>query len=223
MSRILLPLLAALALSACSDDAGPAAPASTSAAAQSVSAPGSADRPAPDTGPSVQDVALTTSGADLANGQRQFRRCQSCHTLNEGGRHTVGPNLHDVIDHPAASAAGFSYSRALRESGLVWDLETLDAWIENPRELVPGNRMSFVGLRNAEDRRDVIAYMAATTAQTGSWSHPYAIRPPRFRGQPKTVICVARIRAPRAGPNPDSRRKTIVPGHASGAPAASPG
>tara|TARA_R110002096_G_scaffold288879_1_gene482843 strand:- start:570 stop:1073 length:504 start_codon:yes stop_codon:yes gene_type:complete len=165
MSRILLPLLAALALSACSDDAGPAAPASTSAAAQSVSAPGSADRPAPDTGPSVQDVALTTSGADLANGQRQFRRCQSCHTLNEGGRHTVGPNLHDVIDHPAASAAGFSYSRALRESGLVWDLETLDAWIENPRELVPGNRMSFVGLRNAEDRRDVIAYMAATTAQ----------------------------------------------------------
>ncbi|WP_417484265.1 c-type cytochrome [Maricaulis salignorans] len=161
MSRILLPVLASLALLACSDGADPAASGGTSAAAQSVSA----DLTAPDAAPVEQAVALATSGPDLANGQRQFRRCQSCHTLNEGGRHTVGPNLHDVIGHPAASAAGFSYSRALREAGLTWDLETLDAWIENPRELVPGNRMSFVGLRNAQDRRDVIAYMATTTAQ----------------------------------------------------------
>jgi cytochrome c len=102
--------------------------------------------------------------ADLANGARQFRRCQSCHTLNEGGRHTVGPNLHGVMGSEAASAEGFAYSRQLSESSLVWDAATMDAWIENPRALVPGNRMSFVGLRDADDRRDVIAHIAIATA-----------------------------------------------------------
>jgi len=102
--------------------------------------------------------------ADLANGARQFRRCQSCHTLNEGGRHTVGPNLYGVIGRPAASAEGFSYSSQLTDAGLTWDAETLSHWIENPRAFVPGNRMSFVGLRDADDRRDVIAYIAVETA-----------------------------------------------------------
>ena len=103
--------------------------------------------------------------ADLQNGARQFRRCQSCHTLNEGGRHTVGPNLHGIVGAEAAAAEGFNYSRQLAEAGLVWDVETLDTWIENPRAMVPGNRMSFVGLRDAEDRRDVIGYLAVETAQ----------------------------------------------------------
>lgn len=102
--------------------------------------------------------------ADLANGARQFRRCQSCHTLDAGGRHTVGPNLHGVIGRAAASAEGFDYSRQLEAAGLVWDLDTLDAWIENPRALVPGNRMSFVGLRDPQARRDVIGYLAVETA-----------------------------------------------------------
>jgi len=165
MSRILLPALASLALLACGDASDPAAPNGASAAAQSVTTPASAELPAPGAAPAGQEVALAASGPDLANGQRQFRRCQSCHTLNEGGRHTVGPNLYGVVGHSAASADGFSYSRALRESGLNWDRETLDAWIENPRELVPGNRMSFVGLRDADDRRDVIAYLVATSGQ----------------------------------------------------------
>lgn len=103
--------------------------------------------------------------ADLSNGQRQFRRCQSCHTLNEGGRHTVGPNLNGIMGAPAAAKERFSYSRQLAESRLVWDAATMDAWLENPRSLVPGNRMSFVGLRDADARRDVIAYLAVETEQ----------------------------------------------------------
>tara|TARA_R110002096_G_scaffold79621_10_gene187175 strand:- start:674 stop:1165 length:492 start_codon:yes stop_codon:yes gene_type:complete len=160
MSRILLPVLASLALIACGDESDPAAPNSASASAQPVAAAASSDQGPP----AAQRVALTAAGADIANGQRQFRRCQSCHTITEGGRHTVGPNLYGVIGRPAASASGFSYSRALIESGLSWDAETLEEWIENPRELVPGNRMSFVGLRNADDRRDVIAYLNSVTA-----------------------------------------------------------
>lgn len=117
--------------------------------------------------PSVILAALgdAYADADLSNGQRQFRRCQSCHTLNEGGRHTVGPNLYGIINAPAAAQERFSYSRQLTESGLVWDAATMDAWLENPRSMVPGNRMSFVGLRDADARRDVIAYLAVETAQ----------------------------------------------------------
>lgn len=166
MSRILLPVLASLALIACGDESDPAAPNGASASAQPIAtAADSSDQRSPDSAPAAQQLALAATGADIANGQRQFRRCQSCHTITEGGRHTVGPNLYGVIGRPAASASGFSYSRALIESGLSWDAETLEEWIENPRELVPGNRMSFVGLRNSDDRRDVIAYLNSVTAE----------------------------------------------------------
>jgi len=128
-----------------------------------------ADDAAGETGGDAQAILAALGGdyvnADLQNGARQFRRCQSCHTLNEGGRHTVGPNLHGIVGAEAAAAEGFNYSRQLAEAGLVWDVETLDTWIENPRAMVPGNRMSFVGLRDAEDRRDVIGYLAVETAQ----------------------------------------------------------
>jgi len=159
MIRYLFPILAALTLCACGDGSDPQV--SPGASAQSASAPPPAARPSD--APSPVQTAALAGEADLANGRRQFRRCQSCHTMTEGGRHTVGPNLYGVLARPAASAPGFSYSRALRDSGLEWDRDTLDAWIENPRHLVPGNRMSFVGLRDASDRRDVIAYIAAET------------------------------------------------------------
>jgi len=103
--------------------------------------------------------------ANLSNGARQFRRCQSCHTINEGGRHTVGPNLYGMMNQAAARGERFSYSSALEDAGLVWDTVTLDAWLENPRDLVPGNRMSFVGLRDAEARRDLIGYIAVETSR----------------------------------------------------------
>lgn len=175
MSRALLPVLASLALVACgnSADSPSSAAAATQGDAQSTNTVAVADSPAEvatsihrpaETPASPAQAVLASTDADLANGQRQFRRCQSCHTINEGGRNTVGPNLHDVFGRPAASAAGFSYSRALSESGLTWDHDTLDAWIENPHRLVPGTRMSFVGLRDADDRRDVIAYLESMRA-----------------------------------------------------------
>lgn len=164
----------------------PAADAATTAT-ETATAPADADAGTPsDTAGAVTDMARNAAAevvdgpdpsitlaalgaayadADLSNGQRQFRRCQSCHTLNEGGRHTVGPNLYGIMGAPAAAQERFSYSSQLTESGLVWDAATMDAWLENPRGLVPGNRMSFVGLRDADARRDVIAYIAVETAQ----------------------------------------------------------
>lgn len=181
MLRSLVPLAGALVIAACGGETGDtadAAPAAHNEAAAPAAEP-SASSPSATAGASGSQADEAASGdaaailaslggdyanADLTNGARQFRRCQSCHTLNEGGRHTVGPNLHGIMGRAAASAEGFSYSRQLTEAGLTWDVETLDAWIENPRAMVPGNRMSFVGLRDAADRRDVIGYLAVETA-----------------------------------------------------------
>lgn len=169
MLRPLIPVISVLALAACGNGSGEGGTGSQASAQAETPAPVQQtveETASPAAEESPASAVLSLDSADLANGARQYRRCQSCHTLAEGGRHTIGPNLHGVIGAPAASQSDFAYSPRLRESGLVWDLETLNAWIENPRALVPQNRMSFVGLRNAEDRRDVIAYIAQETGAT---------------------------------------------------------
>jgi cytochrome c len=182
MSRLFIPACFALALSGCGGTADdPSQAVDTAEQETSTSSPDPGSAPSSPETPEVSETVETAAvidtdallaalgdnftGADLANGARQFRRCQSCHTLNEGGRHTVGPNLHGVMDRDAGAAERFSYSSSLMEAGLVWDVASLDAWIENPREMVPGNRMSFVGLRDGEDRRDVIAYIAVESSR----------------------------------------------------------
>lgn len=101
--------------------------------------------------------------ANLDNGGRIFRRCQACHTVEEGGRNMVGPNLHGVFGREAGHKDDFRYSPAMSDSGVVWSAETLDAYLTNPREYMPGNRMSFAGLRAEQDRHDLIAWLAVNT------------------------------------------------------------
>lgn len=103
------------------------------------------------------------SAANLENGARVFRRCQSCHTLGEGGPNMVGPNLFGVLQHAPASKEDYPYSNALKNADIEWSAETMDQWITNPRGFIQGNRMSFAGLRDADQRRDVIAYLAVET------------------------------------------------------------
>ncbi|MGY6627739.1 MAG: c-type cytochrome [Oceanicaulis sp.] len=142
---------------------------------------GRAETPAHDTGPAPSQAepasvggasasgALAALGepyvsANLANGERLWRRCQSCHTVNEGARHLVGPNLHGMFGQQAGGADGFRYSAALEHADFTWTPEALDEWLANPRTFLPGNRMSFAGLRNQSDRNDLIAWLAAATA-----------------------------------------------------------
>lgn len=97
--------------------------------------------------------------ADLANGQAKFALCASCHTITPGGPNMTGPNLFGIMGHKAGVHASYNYSAALKDSGWVWDPEKLDHWLENPRTTLPGNKMSFIGLRDPKDRTDVIAYL----------------------------------------------------------------
>ncbi len=111
--------------------------------------------------------AFTPGGSAAAQGdpeagRRVFAQCQACHTINQGGRNGVGPNLHGVIGRKAGSIEGFRYSNAMRqagEGGKVWNEETLVPYLRNPREVVQGTSMAFAGLRQDEQITNVIAYL----------------------------------------------------------------
>jgi cytochrome c len=109
------------------------------------------------------EVAARVAAADAAMGKRQYIYCQSCHTVNAGGQNKVGPNLSGVIDRAAGQAEGFVYSDALSNTELVWDLATLDAWIENPRKLAPGTTMIFGGVKDPAQRANLLAYLQQVT------------------------------------------------------------
>ena len=101
--------------------------------------------------------------ADLANGQTKFGLCQSCHTITPGGANMTGPNLHGVFGRQVGALPGYNYSDAVRQADFVWDGEQLDHWLENPRTFLRGTKMSFVGIADAQDRRDVIAFLKVET------------------------------------------------------------
>ena len=100
---------------------------------------------------------------DLENGRRVFARCRSCHTVVEGGANMTGPNLWGVFGRQAGAHAGYNYSQAVKDAGFTWDADRLDHWLANPRTFLPGNKMTFPGLPEATDRRDVIAFLKVET------------------------------------------------------------
>jgi len=111
---------------------------------------------------------VTTASAKVAltpieRGEKIYRRCIACHTLGKGEKHKVGPNLYGVFGQVAGAREDFNYSKAMKASEIVWTEETVNAYITKPREYIPGNRMSFAGLKKAEDRAAVIAYMKQKT------------------------------------------------------------
>ena len=103
--------------------------------------------------------------ADLENGRAAFARCRSCHTMTPDGPNMTGPNLYGVIGRPAGSHPGFNYSKAVKSAGFVWDDDHIDHWLQNPRTFLPGNKMTFPGLPDATDRRDVIAFLSVEAAK----------------------------------------------------------
>jgi cytochrome c len=114
----------------------------------------------------VLSAAAPAAAQDAAAGQRVFNQCRACHTVEQGGRNGVGPNLHGMFGRPAAAVEGFRYSAAMRtkaEAGLVWTPETLAPYLRNPREAVPGGSMAFAGLRNEQQLADLIAYLLQAT------------------------------------------------------------
>jgi cytochrome c len=103
---------------------------------------------------------------DAGRGARYFHPCTHCHSTAPGEQ-GVGPSLAKVFGARAGTVEGFTrYSEALAKSGKVWDAATLDAWLADPVKLIPGNTMAFPGVRNAQARADLIAYLKAVADGT---------------------------------------------------------
>ncbi|NJC42682.1 cytochrome c [Brevundimonas alba] len=153
MHRSALIALAGVCLVSCSQGDNAAAPSASA-------------RPAPTEAEKAALLAALPAPynqADLDNGRRVFARCRSCHTINEGGSNMTGPNLYGVFGRQAGGHPNYNYSTAVKQAGFAWDAERLDHWLENPRTFLKGTKMSFPGIPDAADRRDVIAFLKVET------------------------------------------------------------
>ena len=112
---------------------------------------------------------LATTGAsaqDAAAGEKVFKRCGACHAVGPGAANKAGPELNGLVGRKIAGVEGYGYSDALKAfgEGKTWDDATLGKWLENPKALVDGTSMSFVGLKKEDDRKNLVAYLATFDA-----------------------------------------------------------
>lgn len=114
------------------------------------------DDAAPAEAATTTEVAAATVAADAA--PAAFLQCKSCHSV-EKGKNLIGPSLAGIVGTKAGDVPGFTFSPALKASGLTWDDATLDKWLESPMKLVPGTKMTFAGMSDAAKRKEVIAYL----------------------------------------------------------------
>ena len=121
----------------------------------------------PSPAPNQASPPVAVAIGDTRHGREVYRKCQACHSL-EPGKNTLGPNLAGIVGKKAASDPVYAYSPALRNSGMTWDVTTLDRYLLDPQKTVPGNKMPFPGLKTDNERKDVIAYLAATSSPTAA-------------------------------------------------------
>jgi cytochrome c len=125
------------------------------------SAGGASEGAAPAAAFDAKAVVAAVGKASADNGQALFKPCAACHTVDKSGKAgAAGPNLYGVVGRPLASSATFPrYSAALKAKGGNWTYEALAQWLHDPKAYVPGNQMSYAGIKNAGDEADVIAYL----------------------------------------------------------------
>jgi cytochrome c len=124
--------------------------------------------PAPPTDAQAKTIIATLPApfntGDYEAGKAAFTQCAACHTTAQGGPNMTGPNLYGVFGRKAATAAGFDYSDPMKGAGWTWDAARIDTWITKPQDVLPGTKMSFVGMPDPKDRINVIAYLKVMTS-----------------------------------------------------------
>ncbi len=107
----------------------------------------------------VPSLAALLATANVDKGKRVFKKCAACHTPEQGGKNKVGPNLWNIAGRDIASAGGYSYSSKISEVEGAWNFESINAFLTSPKKYMPGNKMTFPGLKKATDRANLIAYL----------------------------------------------------------------
>lgn len=98
---------------------------------------------------------------DPKSGAEVFKRCAVCHTDQKGEGDGLGPNLFGVVGRKAASKPGYSYSSALKKTGITWNEASLTKWVAGPARVAPGTKMQFAGITSKKQQSDVVAYLAS--------------------------------------------------------------
>ena len=104
-------------------------------------------------------LASQAQAADAKKGATVFQRCAICHSNTKGAGAKIGPNLFGVVGRKAGTMPDFPYSAAMKGAGFVWTPEKLQAYIQHPQQVVPGNRMAFAGVSSKADDADLVAYL----------------------------------------------------------------
>lgn len=104
-------------------------------------------------------AAAPTMAGDIKAGEKVFKKCKACHVVDKE-KNKTGPHLVNIMGRTAGSLESYKkYSKAMKESGIVWNEETLDGYLENPKKYIKGTKMAFGGLKKEKDRENVIAYL----------------------------------------------------------------
>lgn len=172
VARVLIVTASIFALAACSGGAEKEADTSTTEttaaaantadaapAADAAGAAGGSAAPAPDDVATVSGAQFASFTGDPAAGEKVFIQCKTCH-VTDPGQNRIGPSLHQVVGRTAGTVAGYTYSPANKNSGITWTKEKLFQYLENPQRVVPGTKMAFAGIPDAQKRADLIAWLA---------------------------------------------------------------
>jgi cytochrome c len=110
-------------------------------------------------------TSLTTASAalaqDAAAGENSFKKCTPCHSIGEGAKNKVGPELNGIDGRHSGTAEGYSYSDANKNSGITWSKDQFLEYIKDPKGKIPGTKMAFAGIKNEKEANDLWAYLSS--------------------------------------------------------------
>ena len=105
------------------------------------------------------DIAAVMALGDVASGEKIFKKCAACHSINKGGKNKIGPALYNVVGRAVGGVDNYKYSKTLTSYGKEWTFEELNGFLTKPSSYLKGTKMSYAGLRKENDRASVIKYL----------------------------------------------------------------
>lgn len=104
-------------------------------------------------------LTAAASAQDVASGEKSFNKCRACHQVGESAKNTVGPVLNGLFGRKSGTVEGYNYSEANKTSGIVWDDAVFAEYIKDPKTKMPGTKMSFAGIKNEQEIKDLSSYL----------------------------------------------------------------
>jgi cytochrome c len=105
------------------------------------------------------DISALLAMGDISHGQKVFKKCSACHSINKGGKNKIGPALYSVLGRSVATLGDYKYSKALTEYGKSWTLQEMNGFLTKPQAHIKGTKMAFAGLKKEKDRASIILFM----------------------------------------------------------------